>query len=159
VRQAICEGRAIIETEGADPLQLMESEEFAPLQEAVTNLQFEMSASPEMAAINNDWLYCMADTGYPGLERQRDGFGRIMNLNIDLRANLWERGIDPDTATESRELQQKEIELALADLQCRETTDYWGRVNALRDTMENQFIEDNKAAFIALRDAMEQRGF
>jgi len=153
-----CVGRAEVAAEATDPLRLMNSDEFRPLQQRISEFQIAFNDSSELAAIDSDWANCMADSGYPGLTQQRDAQNMIENERFRLLSRPNSIGIS-SSAPEVIELREREIEVALADLHCREITSYSDRVNALQFAWETQFIADNRIEFDALQDAIEQRGF
>ncbi len=53
-------------------------------------------------------------------------------------------------------LGEEEVELALADLGCREETDYRQKAQDIQFELEEQFIADHESELEALRAAAEQ---
>jgi len=153
-----CAGRARASTQVNSPLSIMDSEEFRPLQEAIWQFYETVQDNPEAAIIDTDWVFCMSDAGHPSFARQRDPQNQIAEEWRNLSFRMHSSGNNPAILYEMQELKRLEIELALADLDCREAVSYWERINAVRYREEIRFIEDHQAAFNALQDALEQRG-
>jgi len=143
-----CAGKAAVLAENSDPRELLNTDEFLPLNEAILQFRATVFDNPLLAVIDAEWAFCMADAGHPGFEQQFEAQRSI--------TQEW-NSTDFDNQLAARGLQEREIELALADLNCRESTNYRERVNAITDAAETQFISDNQAAFNALRNAIEQR--
>lgn len=59
---------------------------------------------------------------------------------------------DPKLVT----VKDEEIELALADLDCREKTDYTAVHKKVQDALEQRFIDDHRAELDALKADAEQ---
>jgi len=53
-------------------------------------------------------------------------------------------------------LRERELEIALADFDCRVASDFSARQEARRIEIETQFVDDHHAALTALRAAAEQ---
>jgi len=151
-----CAGMAEIEAEDADPRELLNTDEFWPLQNAIAELWQSIIDSPELAILDSEWSNCMASQGHPSFAQKRDAFRKIMALNFAVRTGA---GFEDNNANLAalNELREQEITLALVDLQCRESTNYWVRYNELRNQKEQLFIADNLPTLEALRDALEQR--
>lgn len=151
-KTAGCSGWAEHELSGDDPSQ---SEEFKPLFEAMSALYDEASSSPEMAKLEAEWATCMDAAGFPGFSKQSDAQNSIYEaLNA-----FWEDPATAETGPDEaamKELEGQEIETALADLDCREETDYREQSKAAQWELEEQFIADHKAELDALKAAAEQ---
>jgi len=130
------------------PTDLLMTDEFAPLNEAIAQMRESLDQIPERLAIELDWSNCMADAGFPNFAAQPEARRSIIDRYIGRRLS------EPARA----ELREREIPLALADLDCRTSTDYTARVDAVRIAIETQFVEDNLPALEAFRTAFEQRG-
>src|SRR5690606_19349872 len=63
---------------------------------------------------------------------------------------------DPTNSDEWKEAAEKEITVALADLECRDKVDYTNKALKAQFELEEQFIADNKAERDAFRAAAEQ---
>ncbi|MBQ3360298.1 MAG: hypothetical protein IJG47_15545 [Microbacterium sp.] len=139
-----------------------EPDPYADLQARIDEVQrgWDMDR-PEMAELNGEWSACMSEAG-------ESGFG----MPFDARASISEAdplnikpapGEDPDDvespsedSPEMKALREREIELALIDLDCREKTEYAKKSQELQYAAERQFIEDNKAELDEFKLAAEQ---
>ncbi|SDP03912.1 hypothetical protein SAMN05660199_03080 [Klenkia soli] len=153
-----CYGAAQQEVYEADDLS--QSEEFAPLFEEINSLYEDSQNSPELTALDAEWAACMDAAGHPGFTTQFDA----QNSIYDAQNELWnavpvdDEGMstgEPDQAAMDA-LGEEEITLALADLDCREETDYRQRAEDIQFAVEEQFVADHKTELEALRAAAEQ---
>jgi len=158
-----CEGRAELEMQSGYPItSLLRSDEFAPLLEAINRLGNEARrvAGPEEI----DWAACMADHGHTSFSRRLNPdamayLGQIVGDNTLPELRIREQfGSATSNAPERANLLAQEIDLALADFDCRVAVDYDAREHARAVALETQFITDNRSALNALRDATEQCG-
>jgi len=138
-----CLDTAELQLQEEQPGSIFETEEFRPLFNAWRDM---MMVPPGISDADLDWANCMADAGHPGFAQQSDAATSIA------------LGLHNATGSSLAELRQKEIELALIDLNCRNAVDYTARQNADRLERETQFVNDHRAELEALRDAAEQRG-
>jgi len=136
--------------------ELLQTDEWAPLQEALWAMSDKYARSDALRQAVHDWAMCMVDAGYPNFERQtqaastiRDEFQRIPRLS--------DGSFAPIADTLIPELQEREIDLALADFDCRSSTDFDNRIREARHNIETQFVEDNRATLEAFRSAFEQQ--
>jgi len=127
------------------------SDEFAPLREAINRFRGDLNA--ETTDADRDWAECMADAGFPGFSRQRDAQDHLLNEFT----TLFGTTPDPISSARSASFSDREIEVALIDLACREETNFTIRQNAIRWEAEAQFVTDHRTALDALRSAYEQR--
>jgi len=142
-----CRGRVDIEL----PRALLWSDEFLPLQTAIDAMEASLNSSEQIIQVNNEWAYCMADSGFGGFSTQSEARTSILNqLNA-----MWP--MVSNGLPRVKELQVQEIELALADLNCRETIDFSARTAAARFAIETTFVSDHRSALDAFRAAAEQR--
>lgn len=152
-----CRDWARTTLEERNPHRLVESDEFAPLFEAID--QMRAGTLVEITDADRDWANCMADTGHLGFERQWEAEDRFRDEYSGAISNFFS-STQPQGAwigsVPWRELREKEIVLALADLECRTATNFRSRNNAFKVEVETQFVEDNRAALEALRAAAEQ---
>jgi len=153
-----CWGQAIVEAQANSPLFLREQDEFAPLFSAISDMQNNVSERPDMVTLNSEWSHCMADAGHVGLSSPADGPGRFwseyMNTSFTVQ-QLQAEGMDVDRAEMLAPLQAREIDLALADLDCRISIDYRARLNAIMLEAESQFVVDHRALLEDFRNAAE----
>lgn len=145
-----CHGYAQHEMEQENPAT---SDEFKPLMEAMEEFWTETQESNAFDEINAAWSSCMADAGHAGYDAQGDAqmeFNEELNEYYENQTEWVED--DPELA----ELGEKEIELALADLDCREETDYRAEYSKIQFALEEEFIADHQAELDALKAAAEQ---
>lgn len=139
------------ETVSSDRSWGAESEEFAPLREAIELLNVQIAAMSSDA--DADWMNCMAGTGHPGFESPSEA---AFSLADEFNAQFGTYP-DPTLAPGFADFREREISVALASLECRVQTNYRARQNAIRWEAERQFVTDHRTALDALRSAYEQR--
>ena len=150
-----CQAWAHDEVNGPDVTQ---SAEFAPLFEKINALYQEDPHSwPGIAELDSEWAACMDEGGYPGFTSQMDAQASIYEKLED--ASLSGPDVtEPADDAEAEEIAAEEVELALADLDCREQVNYRERRDQAQWAREDRFIADNKADLDALKTAAEQAG-
>lgn len=135
-----------------------------PLIDSMNTLYEDMLSSPELTGADAEWSACMADAGHPGFSAQLDAQESISEkMNAAYEATSATIGataeaVDPGAMVEPDmdALGEEEIELALADLDCREKTDYRDTMESVQFELEQQFIDDHKAELEAFRADIEQ---
>ena len=153
-----CYGAAQHEVYEADDLS--QSEEFAPLFEQINSLYEDSADSPELTALDAEWAECMDAAGHPGFSAQFDAQNSIYEAQneiyeaVEVDADGNSTG-EPDQAAMDA-LGEQEITLALADLDCREDTDYRQRAEDIQFELEEQFVADHETELDALLAAAEQ---
>ena len=145
-----CYGWAENERGVEDPFS---SEEHAPLMEALNKFYEDAMNSPEFAEIDAAWASCMTDAGHPGFSTQYEAQNSVGDESNALYEDNPEAG--PDEALMTA-LSEKEIELALVDLDCREETDYRDRQQEIQAEKEQQFVDDHKEQLEAMKADAEQ---
>jgi hypothetical protein len=158
-----CSGRAQHEVAGADPSQ---DEQFQPLFDAMNELWESTASSPAMVALDGEWATCMDAAGHPGFaaqaEAQESMYTAVNKIYEDSAADMGEFDGTEAPPTEDPNqpaldaLAEEEVALALADLDCRESTDYRERQTESQRQAEEQFIADHKTELDALVAASEQ---
>ena len=158
-----CAGLARAEIDAGSGWTITQRDEFQPLMEAMNGIWVRVESDPEFAAINREWSSCMADAGHPGFDRPADAQNSIFEASNELWGNLgddwdWSQG-SPNSSNHPgfAALAEHEVELALADLDCRESVNLRDRQDAIQFAAEEQFINDHRAALDALLAAVEQR--
>jgi len=131
------------------PDQLLMTDEFAPLYQALMQMRRESALSPDVAAADLDWSNCLANAGFPGFDRQP--LAQLSIVDQFFSARDANASVDEIAA-----LQEQEISLALADLECRNATDYAARRAAGLLAAETQFVNDHRSELEAFRAALEQ---
>lgn len=147
-----CQGAAQIELDSRDPLA---GDEFRPLRDAVTDFYTALPMTAEIAELDARWAECMDASGFGPFAIQLDALAEI-NVELVTLANEEGGAASDDPAVEA--LGAREIELALADLACREETNYRASHAAVRETLEERFVEDHLADLEAFKAAAEQAG-
>jgi hypothetical protein len=132
------------------------SREFRPLMEVVSGFELHWADTGVISALDADWSSCMALAGYPDFAHQADAPQWISETYYsEIPSTLtWEERLD--LYPRFREARDVEIALALADLDCREQSNYRTEYSRLRIEAEEQFIADHKAEFDAFVLAAEQ---
>lgn len=156
-----CFGRAYHEIEGKDPWQQAENQ---PIMEALRSLYDQIQSGPEFAELEADWAACMAEAGHPGFTKQLDALNSIYQLTD----RYWEDSSAKDDGSEQdptpgtmqdptyAKLSEQEIPLALADLECRQKTDYRQTQLRIRFVAEEQFVADHAEELDAMKARAEQ---
>jgi hypothetical protein len=132
---------------GDDSTELWSSEEAEAFFEVYGKFTENMEGDPRMVEVNTAWTSCMADAGYSGYSKQFDAQDSIYTEVSAVYENQTEwTEDDPALAV----IGEKEIELALADLDCREKTDYTKRSRSVQFELEEQFLVEHKSELDAL---------
>jgi len=136
-------------------------DEFAPLLEAIDEFQGDLKL--EITEADQAWSTCMADNGFPGIERQRQSQQQLSDEWVETWNEITGRPdwVGNPTLANSPELvnlRERELDQALADLDCRVATDFKARHQAQINAWETQFVNDHQASLNALRDAAAQFG-
>lgn len=146
-----CSGWASHEISGDDPLQ---SDEFADVMDAINTFYEDTASLPEIAELDRAWSACMDGAGYPGFATQPDAQNSFYDeLNTLYDESTSDTGVDQ---AKLDALHEREVELALADLDCREDLDYRAKYDKAQFAAEEAFIEDHKAELDAMKAAAEQ---
>jgi len=151
-----CWGRAIVQAQSENPLFIRQADEFAPLLSAISEMHESVLARPEMVSIDSEWSHCMADAGHQGSHNPNDAANDIMiewwSATFLVQQQQAE-GETVDVAATMAELQTRELERALADLDCRTALNYDERVNAIMFEAETQFVANHRALLEDFRNA------
>jgi hypothetical protein len=152
-----CHGWADHEVQATNPAT---SDEFAPLMAAIDEFYATgFGADPAAAELNLAWSFCMADAGYPGYDSQSEPSARFFEEYVAPIVNTWDFEANhggPETSEEYQALATKEIDLALADLDCREETDFTNRMRAISFAAQQRFVDDHHGELEAFKAAVEQ---
>ncbi len=134
----------------SQPLSL--SERYAPLVEALERLYGDTIPSTDDAvSAEADWSGCMAGAGYPGLATRSDA----QALATEVEASSPSGPRAAGTAVDAAKLAH-EVEVALADFDCRAETQYDKRLRAVTHAGELRFLEENEHQLNALLADAEQ---
>ncbi|MBD7957023.1 hypothetical protein H9651_05200 [Microbacterium sp. Sa4CUA7] len=147
-----CHDWAQQELEGDNPLT---SGEHAELIEAVNGFYADLQTVPELVELNAQWAACMTGSGYAGFSVQRDAETSIAEAVAEYygRQTAWEPD-DPQLAV----LADEEAALALADLDCREETDFRAREATVTATWEKTFVAEHREQLEAFKADAEAVG-
>jgi hypothetical protein len=148
-----CYGAAQHEVAGED---LSQSEEFKPLFDAMNSFYEGMPSWPGMAELDAEWAACMDAAGQGGHaspnEAQTSFYDELNKIYES--AGTAETG-EPDQAAMDA-LAEREVELALVDLDCREETDYGDRSADITREAEQRFVDDHESELEAMKAAAAQ---
>lgn len=150
-----CVGRAEYEVRGARPTLQKEDREILA---AIQAFDDELRLQPEFDAIDAAWAQCMTTAGFEGFTRQLDAAESIYQLDGEYWQGRSPRD-HPDLGT-TRDpdfvaIGERELTLALADLTCREATDYRTQQLAIQFAMEKQFVADHAEEVAALASRLD----
>jgi hypothetical protein len=113
-----------------------------------------------MEAAESAWSGCMAEAGYPGFTARYQAPDSIC-AEVQAMYGTWassgKRG-SPESSPQYKQLAQRESAVALADLDCRESTGYRSSQQAAMSTNEDQFIKDHQGEIDALENALALGG-
>jgi len=157
-----CWGKAQYQIDDGSRDRAITSTEFAPLFDAMNKMHEDLwnnVSEPEQ-----DWAACMAGAGYPNLERQYEAQNLISDEQQEFYTDFdWDNwdfdkqgSPSPANTPALAIIGQHELEVALADLNCRESVNYRARMEARQVAAETQFIQDNRAALDALLAVVAQ---
>lgn len=159
-QDAGCQGWAQNELQGSDPWQ---DEQFAGLRQKMNDLWTKSQDSAELSALDGAW----ADAGEPGFAKQAEAPQSISDAQNKIYETAYGDGTteidpespevaDPSSSPEMKALGEREIALALKDLDCREKTSYRQEALKAQFALEERFIAENKAELEAFKAAAEQ---
>ena len=143
-----CYGAADHEVMGE---QAHEDPAFASLMEEMDGLYEDALADPAMVALDAEWAACMADAGFTGFTRQQDAAESVYEEQNTLYESGGSEGeyVEPDPAVMA-ELEEQELETAVADARCREEVDYRARSQEVSFALEQDFVDTHEAELEAL---------
>lgn len=145
-----CSKWAELQRIGEDPAT---SDEFKPLLDAVNAFYTDISNTPEITVIDQEWSECMSDVTSPVFARQGDAEASIINELNQLYASS--DGSAPSDDQLSK-LAERESVLAMSDLDCRQQIGYRDRVQEVEFDLERQFIELHLTDLEAFRAALRK---
>ncbi|WP_218682624.1 hypothetical protein [Microbacterium sp. BF1] len=159
-----CQGWAQHEVQGDD---ITQAEEFSALRTKMEELTTASQESPELVDLNAEWASCMADKGEPGFTKQAEAAESIMEEQNKIYETAYGDGSepvdteaadfeDPSKSPEMKALGERELKLALIDLDCREKTSFATKSLEIQFALEEKFIAENKTELEAFKAAAEQ---
>ena len=158
-RNGGCYGFAQHEVSGDDPWSLAENKSII---DAIQKFYMSLENDPGFVKLDAEWSACMTEAGYGGFKKQADAQESIYQLVNDYWENAptGEGEQNPNFGTpkdpEYAKIAEQELPLALADLGCREKTDYRQQQLRVQFAAEEQFIADHKEELEAMKARAEQ---
>ena len=144
-----CTGRADLATLGVwtrASLSPTNNPEFSAIEDEVFRFPDSIAIDPQMIALDTEWAVCMANVGFSGLSG-------IAQMRVQLTAEWWDILLNADTLTDTQggggldlntdpaeAFRNREIQLALADVACREQLDFDARTLAIEHLLQQQFV-------------------
>jgi len=141
--------------------------EFEALFDAIAEMRDNIDNSNAMTLVNADYANCMADNGFPEFSSPNNVLSSLLTAAVtdyveDFRSIATSRVAgtveDPLAAEWIAEFRTHEVDLALADFDCKEAVDWESRREIVVNEIESQFVQDYRSQLEALRAAIEQRG-
>ncbi len=154
-----CYGYANHEVNGENP---WEQQENKAILDAIQKFYETVQNDPAFAKLDSDWAACMTEAGFGGFAKQGEAQDSIYQLINKYWENVPQTDgeMDPNLGTmkdpEYAKIADQEIPLALADLTCREKTDYRQQQLRIQFAAEEQFIADHKEELDAMKARAEQ---
>ncbi|QBE47994.1 hypothetical protein [Leucobacter triazinivorans] len=144
-----------VQSESGGGMAAYEDPEFTELFESM-NLIYDAlwsgdGSNDDILALDRDWADCVADAGH-------DGFASPMAAQEALTEEYNELHMPDDESGEWQEpspadvkkFQDREIELALADLECKTQLEYDDRMWKIQVELEQEFVDAHRAELEAL---------
>lgn len=122
---------------GAEPLALHQK---------VGTLELIIANADEVEAANQDWAACMAKAGH--VYELQEHAAEAAWVDVENSIGIGAAGDVTDAMI--AQAREDEITLALADFDCRASTDFATRVNEVRVAHEREFIDDNRELIDAI---------
>lgn len=153
-QQAGCRGRA---TDEVFPGGSVGPAELADVKAAVDDVWRRVEEDPRVVEALSRWSTCMADAGHPGLANLWDAESLVGTVIFEQWQEEWidETGTDlgvtdydvvrvqiPDGLAE---LRQAEVDLAVADARCRESSGYLATYRAVELEVEQEVVDTYRA--------------
>lgn len=188
VEERGCYGIASAEVYGEDPMEDMQRadpwSEFEGLMNDISSLSQRIHTDPRLEEAGQAWLGCMADAGYPDFQRVGEAeqsihqrMGELEGWNMTESEMIESESTEapsPDASGDSSEaviqeppeidpeelaeVQEYEIELAVADRGCM--AEHYDEVfTEVSHTMQEEFIEEHRAELERYRDWAEENDF
>lgn len=130
-----------------------EDPEFADLFAAMQDI-WNTENNEEMAKLDSEWASCMADSGYPDFSKADDAQMSIMEASNELYSGGGEyvEGEEPKEPSKKEldALKKREIELAVADFDCKKKVGYEEKQIKVMHEIEQKFVDENKAQLDAM---------
>lgn len=153
--------------------QFMEA--FEDLRRSVVQVTiWDMGVDPRAVALDKEWATCMAagGTNLPSERFDRDprrlSDASLLNRFSPATVYFYGAGLDQDGReivdwadgqTPAQHAYPAQVEIALADFDCREELDYMNRIMAIQIDVEQAFVDSNKVRLDELESAATRNGY
>lgn len=124
--------------------------------EDLTSMFASIDIDPEVEATFDGWSSCMAGAGWPGLNNVNDAKRLIeqelasiraeessLNLGPDASEEDWNAAFD-EIAQKREALAKDEVELATADLECRDESGYTSAYAKVSARLQQDFYDEHR---------------
>jgi hypothetical protein len=145
-----CMGEAQHEINGDD---VYEDPKYKKLLDDMNGIWEKIGKDPAMVKADATWSACMADAGFTEFSKQEDALTSINDASNAYYETLGgsedTMPAEPDPA-KLAELREREIEVAVADFDCSEESDYKQTRLRVQTELEQRFIDDHKSELDAM---------
>jgi len=111
-----------------------------------------LGADSRLAEVDTDWASCMADAGFTGTSPIA-AEARVAAERVAADGDLGGQDVVPQETVDEKAAAERR--LALADLDCREETDWAARHRAIEITLQQEYVDAHRTDLEALVAAME----
>lgn len=126
-----------------------------PLTDAIDRLYQEtILRDADILKLDAEWSQCMAGQGQPGLSDPEAAFDAVRAIFPDAAQGQIESADEGRIVT----ARAQEVEIALADFDCRVEVDYDSRYQDATIRLEEEFLAQNRAKLDAMMAEAEQGG-
>lgn len=150
--KAGCQGAAqheVYENTGLD------SDQTAALEEEMNTMWESIASDPRITALDDEWASCLADKGFTGYAKIGDPETQLSERSNavyeevygDMTEELSEEeyaALDEQVQSRLAEITGEEIEIAVADFECREQVDYDDVQREVSTEYQQEFIDAHK---------------
>lgn len=105
----------------------------------------------DVVQLNQEWASCMADAGFSEFDSPTTASDTLWNEWSDIQMPDSDSGeyVEPSEA-DKKQMQEREIEVAVADSTCKQQFDYDDKIMKLQFELEQEFVDSHKAELDAL---------
>lgn len=146
----------------------MDDDSFQALQEEMNTMWESMMSDPRIAEATAEWGACMADAGYSGLASTEDAQNLIYDKvnaiyeeaysDVSFDENTTEEdfaALDKAVQDQISALTAEEIEIAVADFDCRDDVGLDAIQQKINLEYQQEFVDTHKAELDAWMDAVQ----
>ena len=133
--------------------------QFEDLTTRMSELYTKVDESPEIEKLEADWSACMAEAGFDfpkQMQAQESFYEELNKLYEGFTEEDWANGDPMKDNKDAQEIGKREVKTALADLECRNQTDYQDTRLKAQFALEEQFVKENKKELDEFKAAQEQ---